>query len=91
MNIWRTRKIRNGRVKIDHVWFYPSDFHREYKGELDGETYVFGRYAIGNEWQPYVSMWGSKKLAEAEPEQMDMSQEKHITDGYISWEWWYPK
>lgn len=88
MNIWRTRKIRNGRVKIDGHWFMPRDHHRPYQGELDGQVSLFGRYYVGDKPQPYVSLWGSKKMADAHPDDMDMSAEGNVIDGKIYWLWW---
>lgn len=96
MNPWRMRKVRNGRVKIDGQWWKPTDREREYNGEMDGGTYLFARYRVGEQWQPYICLWGSKETAEAGRDAVTseemcaaMSQvdytNKNIIDGKIYW------
>lgn len=38
------RKVRNGRVKINNIWYYPSNYHMNYEGQLDGHQFYFATY-----------------------------------------------
>jgi hypothetical protein len=75
--IWVKRKIRNGRVKIYGQWYEAYDYHREYKGELDGLIGLFGRYEYNDS---HVNLWGF--------EEFDWENQPHHIDKYIYWIFW---
>jgi hypothetical protein len=84
------RTIRNGRVKINGIYYSPEDSVHPtfvpYTGQLDGKRFVFGLYQYGDSPLPFVFMWGSEK------EYMNPGSDWpgcNCMDGYFQWQWWY--
>ena len=74
------RKIKNGRVKIYGRYYYPHDYHREYKGELEGLNAYFGLYRYSDHKAVCLMYFpGFFESGENEP--------NHI-DGYVYWIVW---
>jgi len=88
---WATRKIRNGRVKIGGIWYYPSKWYKQdkgYDGRLDGQWWVFGRYP---DMLEHVALWGSldyshgKREFGTDPNNFDMNGDGQKTINWSSW------
>lgn len=82
---WAIRKIRNGRVKINGVWFYPSDYYLKYDSRLDGMTFRFGLFYTGDKWERKQVYMHSRVPEEPYRQRSD------VINGRFSWEWWRPK
>ncbi len=82
------RTIRNGRVKIFHRWFEPSEQWREYDGRLEGLRYAFGLYYSDDVMEPYVYLWGSEEQYH-DPEIFEEFNGPEVTkDGGLPWIFW---
>jgi hypothetical protein len=86
------RKIRHGKVKINGVYYAPSNRFKDYDNRLDGQLYVFGLY---DNTTDFVSLWGSKKMSEFFQKTTDWKElEKYpdgddvMDDGKMPWVWW---
>lgn len=61
---WATRKVKNGKVKINGRYFAPEEKYQPYDGRFEGMRLVFGLY-----WNPYgnmmdyVYLWGTEELS----------------------------
>lgn len=90
---WGLRKIVDGKIRLGGKVFRPDEHHREYKGELDGTWWLFGRYPgyTPKDDRESICMWGSKQFADAQTEE-EITRlfeiEPNIIDGYFCWEWW---
>lgn len=77
-----TRKIRNGRVKINRTWFAPDERHLKYDGRLDGMTFLFGLYYEADRWKKAYVFMHSRVPPEEEDNRSD------VVDGRFPWIWW---
>lgn len=87
------RKIRDGKVKIGGVWFYPGVHPgamngarwipaRPYDGRLENTIQLFCRYHHWGtddkqRYEPFVSLWAD-------------SDSPSVVDGVFEWQFWYP-
>lgn len=92
------RTIRNGKVKINGVWFTPTVREHEtsipYTGQLDGQRWAFGLYYGPKNYETFdengwnrrvVFMWGSKEAYH------DLDNDwpgDNCINGYFQWDWW---
>lgn len=80
------RTIRDGRVKINGVWFAPSEQWQPYDGRLNGMRYAFGLY-YRETWDPrFVCLWGSEENYHSDSAEFEYGPE--LADGGFPWYWW---
>ncbi|MFA5025677.1 MAG: hypothetical protein WC503_04180 [Candidatus Shapirobacteria bacterium] len=84
--VWFTRTIKNGVVKIEGVLYRVCEQWRKYNGELDDLRYLFYRYKIGKELEPYIALWGSKKYARGLEE---FGKGPNCVEGAYVWDTWF--
>lgn len=64
---WMYRTVRDGAVRLRHTTFYVIDADPKYpyKGQLDGQRFMFAKYQQYNHPGYHASMWGTEGLAKA--------------------------
>ena len=84
---WAMRTVRQGRVKVLHHWYRPSEHDRAYDGRFDGKRYLFGLYWTGDIQEPFLALWGSERYAKAKDPD-GLGGDDCVVDGYLPWYWW---
>ena len=84
------RKVRRGRVKINHCWYKPNETYMEYDGKLDGQWLAFGVYNGGRNAKDFVSLWGDEAMFKAKTDDdftKAWNQNIACINGTFPWEW----
>ncbi len=79
------RTVRQGTVVIAGRTFRPDENFLAYDGRLDGMRFAFGRYHSGDDWLPFVQLWGTEAAFIGVSSGIPGPE---VVDGTLPWVWW---
>lgn len=98
------RTVRNGKVKINGVWYMPDDSSFAYDGRLDGVRCLFGLYpnyySTGIFYECHIELWGTVAYSQWHREQCEKYNgeffedcppdiQLDVVDNVFVWSSWY--
>ena len=77
------RTVKDGKVKVYGKHFVPDTPAPDH---FEGMRFAFGRYKTGDEYEPYICLWGTE--AEYQAHTVDEHEIYCDENNVLKWHWW---